>query len=189
MTKILALIFLFLIRFHCFGQGYSSTDTSIQWGSKELMWCDFKGIPPSEQERGNEAAVTASSVYCKYTFTDDTLRFFIHSFFIKKQSWTITDLEYSLSHERKHFDIAEIIGRKMRQYFMGLEGSFVKKDILKSRLAEFSNERIQLQKTYDRETNHGIDKKKQKIWDVKIKKMLDSLDAYKQPYGKIILKW
>jgi len=188
--KTFASIFFFLLTLASFGQAASNADTLVRWGSKELSWSDFKGMPPRDQQRANYIAMagTASSMNSGYSIIKDTLNFFSYSYFSKNQSWSMTTSDYSLNHERRHFDIAEIGARRIRQYFMSLNGSFIEDTIIQKRISQISDERLALQKIYDKETRHGINKAQQKLWDIKIKKMLDSLEAYKQSYGKIIIK-
>jgi hypothetical protein len=42
-----------------------------------------------------------------------------------------------------------------------------------------------MQELFDEQTRHGVDSIATKEWTYKIRKMLDSLDAYKEPTGKV----
>jgi hypothetical protein len=42
-----------------------------------------------------------------------------------------------------------------------------------------------MQELFDEQTRHGVDSIATKEWTYKIRKMLDSLDAYKEPIGKV----
>ncbi len=78
-----------------------------------------------------------------------------------------------LKHEQGHFDITEIFARKLHASIGNLKPS--KKTIEKnvSQLAEkIIQQKNDFQKKYDAETNFGMNKEAQKIWEKIIEKEL-----------------
>jgi len=85
--------------------------------------------------------------------------------------------EYAIKHEQMHFDITEIFARKIR------------KELIDSAVNEQGVEKIyfahskacrEFQQLYDNETRHSLDKKHQEQWNKKIRKLLLSLNDYKE---------
>ncbi|XZF15202.1 hypothetical protein ACTHGU_03625 [Chitinophagaceae bacterium MMS25-I14] len=165
----------------------TSKDTLLNWSERKLTWNDFQGVPP--KDRGKNIARTKSLIYSKYSFSADTLRYEVPCNFFINKSWTITRSVYSLNHEQKHFDLAELQARWLRKFYNSLKGwDSNTKEKIRQKAEQLNNAELVLQERYDIETNYGVDSIEQKRWNVKVQKMLDSLDAYKQVKGTVILR-
>lgn len=149
----------------------------IIWGQAEITWKDFLG---KKMQSGRYEAVT----YAGISFAKDSSDWKIFSFFIKKYSRKNDTSEYLLAHEKYHFNVVEIFARKIRK-------DVIEKSISPDSTNQFNNyisklwvEVEKMQRDYDNETNHSIDKIAQQNWQTKIDKKLDSLQAYKSIIAK-----
>ena len=145
----------------------------------KLTWDNFKGKP----DNSNNKAITCSTVYSKYeTLIPNRIIINVRACFIKKESWKKDKhpSEYHLNHEQKHFDIAELFARKLRKILTDSvfqTEAIARKEI--PRIIRENNKTLNLyQDLYDKETNHSINKEQQGLWDVKIDKELNELEAY-----------
>ena len=151
----------------------------ILWSeSDKLIWSDFKG---RRDKRSHHHAVTTSSLQTQpIVFTQEKVQYELFALFDKKKSWTVSDSKALLAHEQVHFDISELVLRKMRKKF--LEHNF--KDLngvnymIDSTFEEASNERDRLNREYDKETNHSRNKEQQLEWQKRIEEEIEELSDY-----------
>jgi len=131
------------------------------------------------------ACVSAEIAVDPYKDSRGKNNFNVKCFFKKQESWVRDStfvLQFALlAHERLHFDICELFGRKIRQviareYALGhnVFGSELGEEI-KCLLMENED----LDALYDQETSHGTIAKEQQRWAALIKRELASLEAYK----------
>lgn len=146
--------------------------------SDKLVWSDFKGRP---DKRNSHSAVTTSSLKTlPILFTKEKVQYEIVTLFDKKKSWTKSDSKPLLAHEQVHFDISELVMRKMRKKFIAhklkdLDG--VNK-MIDSTFKEALNERNKLNREYDKETDHSRNKEEQLKWQKRIEEELDKFSDY-----------
>ena len=90
-----------------------------------------------------------------------------------------------------HFDITEYYSRVLRKKLKTTKYKSLKtiSDEVKALFNESFDAANELQLKYDDETGHSLDRKKQKKWDKKIKKMLKSMDTYKNPKLKVNISY
>lgn len=175
-------IFLFctvlLIGFDYDNKISESEDDKILWGEKIVEWEDFQGVPPSDRNTTIGAITTTIINVSQPILKDNALKMKVHCYFLKNESWTVVYDDYSLAHERLHFDIAEIHARKIRKAFDSLN----KKQVFDITEYERVYEYYQLE---CRKYNYLYDSKvyfneqRQKQWSEKIKRELKKLDKYK----------
>lgn len=113
-------------------------------------------------------------------YSKELVEYELYALFVKGKSWTKSNSLELLAHEQLHFDISELAMRRMRQKFskhkiVTLEG--VNK-MLHSTFQAASKERKRLNREYDEETNHGLNKENQLAWEKRIKKELELLNDY-----------
>lgn len=161
----------------------NNEDNPMLWSdSKRIIWDDFKGNP---DQNTNAVAITASGM--SYDFTakieNDVVKVDcrIGAYFYPYESWFKPSLasEYTLEHERLHFDISELMARKFRKR---LQTEHFTKDVKKEMRAiyhEMANSLDSLQNAYDTETNYSINKEQQAVWHLKIAKELETSGEYK----------
>lgn len=154
------------------------TPNEIFWNStKPLQWSDFQGKPRAWSVF---VAQTVSVIEQTYSCDGDHFSYSIKAKFNRKKSWTKTNQNAEvLLHEQKHFDLTEIYARKMRKTYSRLENpcQYTMEDLGKI-YDEYFLELRHMQTLYDIETDHGLDKADQKIWNKKIEVQLEELSFY-----------
>jgi len=177
-------LILFIIH-NSFGQklGFKvskSNDQKIVWNAdRKLSWDDFKGKPTSSNDRVVAMTSTEFIVQTKTNSRNHKVEVLIENIFICNESWVRNDkknIEGLLGHEQGHFDLNEVYARKLRIK--------ITTDITIEQVEKFIQEAYQLsnksQNLYDKETNHGIDKIKQKEWLNRISRELKELENFIQ---------
>lgn len=170
-----------LLSFGSYKPGLSSFNDAVTWTPKKLTWDDFQAKPDSQS--GYTAVSSTWIEFTSKTFKDSIV-LMVPCFFRKAKSWTKnTENLNLLKHEQLHFDIAELIVRKIRKE----SSSHISKSIAES--SAFFNAIYRkyykmwgsLGKSYDEETNHSINETKQREWDSKIARELSALEEYANP--------
>lgn len=162
-----------IIGFSIFAQ---EPDAVITWDSnRPLTWNDFKGpIPPDDVA----AATTASGITYRYSANlmhhEVALSFEVEAHFYPDQSWykpTLCD-DHVLGHEQLHFDITELFARKMKRKLQQTTFSDNVKSEIQKIYREIIRELKDWQEQYDWETNFSREKEAQRLWNQKIKALL-----------------
>lgn len=172
------IIFCIFISTHIFCQ-------KIEWKEDlKLKWNNFK----SESNIMNNSDIVAyahcgweySAVVSSDKLTPVIIK--IEAIFIEDKSWKddkkISD--YSLLHEQKHFDIAEIFARKLRREVS--EKIISSADYIESFYKiynKITKEYNNFQSLYDQDTKNGTNKAKQKEYNSIIINELELLKDYK----------
>ncbi len=168
---------------------YTQDDRYVLWGTRSLTWDDFQGPIPSNSQFD---ALTNSAINLIYDGENASLRFTIETIFDLKGSWKKANVNpYVLQHEQLHFDITEYHSRLLRKKLKGYRfKSFatIESDVKKMFNQAFDNAN-KMQVKYDKDTNHSINKKKQAKWNRKVKKLLKSVSAYKNPKFQINISY
>jgi len=145
----------------------------IQWcEGHQLEWNDFKGRVPT---MSSSAAQTAYEIGYDIDMNGREFEFIVTCNFLPHKSWVRKKgaNDYILRHEQLHFNIAEIYARKIRKE---LNETHITVNNLQSKADKIYfknwNALTKMQRDYDRETNHSINKKEQAEWDAKITKLL-----------------
>jgi len=153
----------------------------IYWDSDNpLKWSDFRGTP---RPWSVFIAQTVSVIEQTYSCDGEAFTFNIKAKFNRNKSWTKTQKHPEvLLHEQKHFDLTEIYARKMREAYTSLKNpcSYTMEE-LGNIYDEYFLELRHMQTLYDIETDHGLDKAHQKIWNRKIAKQLKRLQTFASP--------
>jgi len=156
----------------------SSVPNEIFWSNIDvLQWSDFQGEPRAWSVF---IAQTVSVIEHTYSCDGDEFSFDIKAKFNRNKSWTKTNQHPEvLLHEQKHFDLTEIYARKMREAYHNIKNpcQYTMEDLGKI-YDEYFLELRHMQTLYDIETDHGLDKADQKIWNTKIAEQLATLNAY-----------
>lgn len=173
----------------------------IQWeGTKKLKWGDFKKISSHDNKASAISAIGfQSKPLIEYIKNNNKHRFKIkdmqfYAIFIPIYSWyrkktPKKEQVLLLKHEQGHFDLAEEITRKERKkinnYFqnkifdvvgksevIAIKNSIDKVNTIRNKIESKLQEEFEIQETnYDYETNHGLNKINQKIYDKRFKKL------------------
>ena len=153
----------------------------------KLNWGNFQGIPDSLSDY---KASTFSRIGFKCVEQDLFINIDFSSYFSKDQSWTKNPESKSLlSHEQLHFDITELIARKIRRECKDVktEKELFNNAIELLKVVYDKNYKIKdsINLHYDSETEHGAIIEKQLEWEKKIALELKGLSKFTSP---IIMK-
>lgn len=156
----------------------------ILWSeNKKLVWDNFKSTV-NRHGRTDVVAYTNCGIQYEVVKSSEPkvpVKLTIQAVFTEDKSWKdvkrITD--YVLVHEQKHFDIAEVYARKLRKEVsekVRTSGEFNKyfQAIYLKTLKDYQN----FQVTYDKETQHGINKEKQAEYNQIISTELENLNSF-----------
>lgn len=156
----------------------------IKWEEdKKLSWSNFKSN--INRQRGNNvvAYTNCGWVYSvvKSTNPKSPVKIKVETFFNEDKSWKDVKQinDYVLNHEQKHFDIAEVFARKLRKEVadnIQTSGDYNKKfqGIYNRILKEYT----EFQMSYDKETEHGMNKDRQAEYNALISEELENLKSY-----------
>ncbi len=157
----------------------------ISWKEEgKLKWENFQS-PINRKSNTDVVAYT----HCGWEYSvvkssnpKAAIEFNVETIFNEDKSWKDTKRinDYVLLHEQKHFDIAEIFARKLRkevQEKIKTSSDFDK--YFKGIYSTISNEYRNFQITYDKVTEHGINKEKQAEYNELISSELDNLKNFK----------
>lgn len=163
------------------------------WGQKiiwkedqKLVWDNFQS-PVNRKNNPNVAAYT----HCGWEYSlvkssnpKTPVKIEITAIFNEERSWKDVKKinDYILLHEQKHFDIAELFARKLRKEVAEkiiTSGDYDK--YFKAVYQKVSNDYQNFQKSYDRETQHGINEEKQREYNTRISEELNNLKSYQAP--------
>ncbi|MGC5746591.1 DUF922 domain-containing protein [Chryseobacterium sp. NFX27] len=151
---------------------------------RKLVWDNFKS-PVNRKNRPDVAAYTHCGweySVVKSTNPKSPVKIEIMAIFNEDRSWKDVKKinDYILLHEQKHFDIAEMFVRKFRkeiQEKIKTSGDYNKN--FKAVYSKISNDYKNFQMSYDRITEHGMNKEKQAEYNAIIAEELDNLKSYK----------
>jgi hypothetical protein len=172
---------------------YEPSENIIYWDERrELKDIDFTGPFPKDNVENNGKAFVL--INAETDSSGNTVIFTIRTEFKKNYSWLrpnlqLVDKEETISHEQVHFDIGEVYARRLRKKL--LETSFTRTEYQSVFRLIYSNlvsEMMNAQRWYDKETDHSINRKKQKEWEHKILNDLKLLEAFKTPIVNVSLK-
>ena len=156
-----------------------TSDEKILWKSdKKLTWDDFQGTPDQNSEFD---AMTYVNIKYKFDIKENEINTNVNCFFSKNLSWTKEKSSSLLNHEQLHFDIAELITRKMRKELLNhVSTSIETTQIFLNEMKEkyFYKSLDSVSSQYDFETNFSKNEIKQKEWGLKIMKQLNALEKY-----------
>lgn len=152
----------------------------IPWSlTRKLNWNDFQG---SIDTTSNYKALTYSTVELKVISENkNEVKYHITNSFEIKLSWSKDKTSSNLlKHEQLHFDITELLTRKMKKQILSRvyeNSEDFRSSVLKA-FDEEESERTKLNALYDKETNHGVNKAKQQQWENKIQSEIKSLNKF-----------
>lgn len=151
----------------------------LEWNEfYELSWDDFQAAATPETFGD---AGTAVQIKAKPYLVGKEIHYDVKAYFNRKKSWARDRSPSLLSHERLHFDIAELYARKIRKKIRALadQGNndpAVYNEAIKKLLMESNHE----DERYDKETLHGALQERQRIWEKEIRLELKHLERFKK---------
>ncbi len=158
-----------------------TTDDTVHYNpDRPLSWSDFQARPRSGSHYAAEV-FTSFSYEGRSSVENGTItaNLLIKTYMLKSSSW-VRDLalnDYSLNHEQRHFDIARLITERFKRKLTPETLTLTDYNSeIQYQFIESFRDMNELQKQYDRETQHGINQAAQAFWNQKI-------DAELRSYG------
>jgi len=151
-------------------------DTIYYAASRPLTWSDFK----SKYKRSNKyaAMVMPNIAYDQDEKIEDGVihvKLTLKTFLAKSDCWLGVSYkdDYMLNHEQRHFDVAKIITEQFRQQ---IQKAKVNPDtyeaVINMQYLESYRDMNKMQKAYDTETSHGLNRAAQQNWNKRIDNLL-----------------
>ena len=165
----------------------NSRNFQIVWSKNyRLKWSDFKGLP--DKNSSFEAVTTSTLKTDVNLHNNQKIEYEIKAIFEKNKSWTKSDGIELLAHEQLHFDMAELVLRKMRKKLSKYKFIDVEdlNKVVNLYFKEAAKERSELGQKYDDETEHGINKEYQNKWKLLIASEMNLLEQYSSPIVTIL---
>jgi len=198
LLRIWALLFFLLLAIGGLSS-FNDSGTIKLWMEKDkLTWADFQGkldpqvlaenhVKQSEDivtEEGTRHTETAA--YCSHTlsfrswYENGMITYEVKTLFNKLKSWKNTQSAYILNHEQRHFDLAEVHARMLRQYLKDSVQKFDRQmqNKIMSRFMQLDNE---AQADYDAATQHSELIEEQEKYDAYIDDLLKGYADYAEP--------
>ncbi|WP_232064747.1 hypothetical protein [Rhodocytophaga rosea] len=153
-------------------------DTVFYATNRPLIWEDFRDKP-----RGSRFAASVFPSFA-YEGSSQVVNGIVHVniklkvFVLKNSSWVRETARepYGLNHEQRHFDIVKIVAERFKQKLH--PDSLTVEDHnseIHWKYIESFREMNRLQEQYDGETNHGLDRISQDLWNQRIEAELKEL--------------
>lgn len=180
--KLLSLFSFIIISYSAFSQENDEKNDHIYWSKTfTLEWSDFQGTPPESQE---SAALSNIAIpYGFETYSDGRVTVNINACFIRSKSWVVPKFKNNLllQHEQLHFDIAELIRRKIVKALIEADVTVDNAEaVMKSIMKHYwAGEYKKMQERYDAESNFSRFISKQIEWNNEVAEELEKYDAYK----------
>jgi hypothetical protein len=148
----------------------------------KLKWEDFQGTPDADSTL--QKTKTNGDLSYDYKLQKEVIHVTIVACFHRNKSWVVSAKNARtpalLKHEQLHFDMTELMARKVRKDISGR----VSKDIpgtqafIDKANDTYKAELDSLSQLYDEETNYGTTDSKQKKWETKIAGELKKLETF-----------
>ena len=160
------------------------TSEKILWNPAPLDWKDFRGTSDKDSPFHANTSTGLSYSWSLRTGPGDAeFSYEVASFFIPQESWVLPGKAsaYLLAHEQIHFDISELLARKLRSIMEAFDPLSTEnpKESLRQLYLSVDQERMNLQQQYDRETNHSQNPEAQAYWQDFVRKELEKTEAYR----------
>jgi hypothetical protein len=153
---------------------------TIYYETRKVNWDDFRGKPTNSVYG---AAIFANFAYsATFRIVDSYIeaRIQAKTYMVRGMSWVTpaSYSDYALAHEQLHFDIAKLVTERFKKKITKMEADLVidLNSMIQYEYLESYREMNQLQKQYDGETQHSINKRMQAEWEIKVKGWLKDIN-------------
>ena len=176
--KFLVFVF-FMISFSSIGQSKIYYSDSIHFG-----WHLFAG-KLSQSDSLYSAGISQSIKYDLVKKYPDSIKIRISSTINSNMSWVFPTKKSNegLKHEFIHFQINEILARKLRCFILNGKFSYFNFNyIISDLLKEYRCFSLDLNKKYDRITDHGMIQSEQRRWENLVESIMQKSKKYDNSY-------
>jgi hypothetical protein len=154
-------------------------EDTVCYDTKKLTWDDFKGKPTNSHYG---AAIFSNFAYgANFRVVDGYIEAKIQTktYMIRGMSWVTSAAHdtYSLAHEQLHFDITKLVVERFKKKVSLLDADLIidLNSMIQYEYLESYREMNQLQRQFDDETNHSVNRPMQAEWESKVKKWLKDI--------------
>jgi hypothetical protein len=174
MLRLIAILFVTHLSSDLLSQ---DTDSLKCWSSTDrLRWSDFRGKPPGDGNNLHLRAVSWSGVEPILVEKNTGFSYRVKSVFKRYNSWRTDTANYLLAHEQLHFDITELLARKLRKAIQAAPDPTG--ESFAPVIQKLYQECADMHDAYDKETAHGIIAGSQAKWKKKVCLELKQLKEY-----------
>jgi hypothetical protein len=156
--------------------GSADQDTVFYTAERPLSWNDFRADV-------NRTSRFSATVFPSFSYEGDSkvidgivhLNLKMQVYVLKSSSWVKEEAKdaYGLNHEQRHFDIVKLVAERFKQKIKPDDLSLADYNSnIQYHFIESYREMNQLQDQYDGETQHGINKAAQELWNQRLEKEL-----------------
>ena len=165
-------------------------DTDTETTHRQITWDDFKGrLTRSKIEQAQiSTAIHTAPFDVKmrqlnkgfWVAAPLALEFYAAMSKVQSGAGKAARTDQLLAHEQGHFDLTEIMARRLGQKLVGVEGqgasaAQARSNVI-SKIEQAHREAVDAlhawQAEYDRETQHGVHRRRQRVWSEKISELL-----------------
>lgn len=161
MKELIITAFICMITAATYGQ-----DNSIRWQDNQLLqWDDFAG---QASDTSKFDAQSFAEICYHYTFySPRDFHFDVFANFRKNTSWIKKQKksEALLRHEQLHFNIAALYAEKLKDEFSNFHYTSHYEGQIANIFRQKEREYQAVQRQYDEETNHSLNKERQRQWE------------------------
>lgn len=150
---------------------------TIYYHTRKVTWDDFRGKPTNTRYG---AAIFANFAYgASFQVIDGYIvaKVSTKTYMVRGMSWTLptSTNDYALAHEQLHFDIAKLVTERFKKKIAAMQADLIidLNSMIQYEYLESYREMNQLQKQYDLESNHSLNRQGQADWEAKVKKWLN----------------
>ena len=150
---------------------------TIYHHSRKVTWDDFRGKPTNTRYG---AAIFANFAYnASFRVNEGYIvaTIWAKTYMVRGMSWVTPAAygDYALAHEQLHFDIAKLVTERFKKKIASMKADLVidLNSMIQYEYLESYREMNHLQKQYDNETQHSIDRQKQAQWQEKVSRWLE----------------
>ncbi|MTI40609.1 hypothetical protein E1140_13990 [Fulvivirga lutimaris] len=159
----------------------TAEDSIVRWQGKHYLDYDsFKGYP--DLFTHYDGAIY-SDIKGEYV---DSNQVIVKAFYRPKRTWMNPwdkgESYFLLQHERYHFNLTEMIARRVRKQMFNNNGGHLPQAEFDSLIKNYRNILDQTQDSYDNNTDHSVKVIEQSIWQFKIDSNLLVTDPYWNQY-------
>jgi len=150
----------------------------FSWSAdRRLVWDDFRGPIPFGKPPMVAAETSCGIGYKTEISSSGEIDFTVYNHFSVSKSWVRAEARKPeiLEHEQGHFDLCELYTRELRFQLAAISARNMReaKAEIQEAWTEVYRVYLEQQAAYERDTQHGINRRAQIFWTAELAKQLD----------------
>jgi len=170
------LILLLLLLIYSFS--IQAQDSIVYSNVSKITWENFKGVPKTSDSARAQISTTIQMKINKVNIWTGISTFSAWGIMYPTLSWVKNEYknDYALNHEQLHFDISELVAKRLEIYINKEKINGGAKTKATKIFNEYLKMLYELQAKYDLETTSPINEKTQSKWNEQIRGELEELE-------------